>query len=44
VKIGRGDMHTVGPGVLGENSKMLTMRHKHCMTCKMARNTEKDGK
>jgi hypothetical protein len=35
------EMHTVGPGIWQE---MWKMRHKHCLTWNMARNTEKVGK
>jgi hypothetical protein len=34
-------MHTVGPGIWRETGKTTQIRHKHCMTWNMARNTEK---
>ena len=37
-------MHTVVPGIWKENWKTLKMRHKHCMTWNVRRNTEKRGK
>jgi hypothetical protein len=37
-------MYTVGPGIWRGDRKMCKMRHKHCMTWNMARNTEKREK
>ena len=37
-------MHTVGSGVQRENRKTWKMKHKHCMTWNMSRNTEKHEK
>ena len=37
-------MYTVGLGVCGENWKTWKMRHTHCRTWNMARNSEKRGK
>ena len=38
------EKHTVGPILWRENGNMWKMRHKHCLTWNMARNTEKGYK
>jgi hypothetical protein len=37
-------MHTVAHGIWRENLKTWKMRHNHCMTWNMVRNTEKQKK
>jgi hypothetical protein len=43
-KLGKCEMHTVGPGVCRDNGKSWKMRKTHCKTWNVARNTEKHEK
>ena len=43
-KVGKLEMHTVGPWVWQKNWKLWKMRNTHCRMWYMARDSEKSGK